>query len=602
MSDEIHQYQPIPKGDMVRLRDIMENQALPVAEIDRNFKLIWANRAGRKLIGVSKDAIDEGIHLDDFIPEEYRELAHGALMRIAQNEAASSVSLRVVRPDGLNIPVEASAQRVVDTGSLVGFLLYAVDMSERRNRISGTAESSNLLELIVEYSPSGIILADDSFTIEYANARLCNILGRTRSELIGSDFRKFIHPDSVDLVSERYLRRQKGEDVPGVYEFKVLRCDGAPRDVEITSKTIIDEDGSMKVVAQILDITNMKSSQRALYESERRYRKLVESMDDGLGMDNADGEIIYANQTLASMLGYSREELLGMNGADILHGHSREDEIERKRRRRKGEIDHYETNLLRADGELLPVLISASPLHSPNGEYLGSVAIFTDVSEVKAKEAEVRFLLDLLLHDIGNQLQLIIAGADLCDPETHPDMVERGQQYLLDGAKRCLELISKIRQSESEKDTPPYPVDLSSIISAQIDILTAQYDVEVEIDGFENRVPIIADKAVSSLVWNLLENAVKHNPQQNKKVWMKGYQENQEVVLKIADNGLGLKNGGKKEVFELGRQFGGVGLYLVRRLAAKYDAHVSVGDRVSGSPAEGLEVTVRFKSPGALPA
>lgn len=595
MSNETRRYRPIAKANMASLREIMENQALPAAEIDTDFRLIWANKSGRKLIGVSNDTIEEGVTLNQFVPKEYRDLTNRALMRIAQDNAAPSLSLRVIRPNGVNIPVEASAQRIIDDGSLVGFLLYAVDMSQWEHKTLDTP-NSNLLELVVEYSPSGIVVLDENYTFEYVNARLCNILGRTRAEIIGHDFREFLHPDSITLVSDRYARRQRGEDVPTTYEFKMVREDGTIRDVEITSATMKDEDNSIRTVAQILDITGKKHSEQALYESERRYRSLVEGMVSGLGMDDADGQIVYANQALASMLGYSLDDLMGMNGADILHGHSRDDEIERKRRRRQGEIDHYEADLLRADGDLLPVLISASPLHGSDGEYLGSVAIFTDISELKEKEAEARFLLDLLLHDIGNQLQLIIAGTGFCDPETHPDMVDEGRQYVLDGAKRCLEIISKIRQSETGKSTSSPTVDFSSIVVSQVNILRNQYDVEVELDGFEQEIPIVADKAVSSLVWNLLENAVKHNPHKNKKIWVEGFREGSTFVFKIADNGIGMKEEGKKELFELGRQFGGVGLYLVRRLAAKYGAHLSVCDRIKGNPDEGLEVSIRFKS------
>ncbi|MGV9169582.1 MAG: PAS domain S-box protein [Promethearchaeia archaeon] len=595
-SNETREPKQISKRDMLRLRDMMENQPVPTAEIDTNHTVLWANASGRRLLGVSKNTIKDGINLDEFVPDEYKKLVSRVLDRIGQNNTDSSLSLRIVRPDGMNIPVEASAQRIIHQHSLVGFLLHAVDVSQRRNKNFHTAENSNLHEFVVEYSPSGILVVGDDFTFKYVNACLCNILGRTRSEIIGHDFRDFLHPDSMDFVSDRYLRKQKREKVPNTYEFKILRHDGTPRDVRITCTTMKGQDGLVKSVAQMLDITEKKRSQRALHESERKSRTLVETMNDGLGMDNTDGEIVYVNQALVSMLGYSRDEILGMNGADILHGHSRKEENERKRRRREGEIEHYECNLLQSNGELLPVLISASPLHSPDGEYLGSVAIFTDVSEIKDTEAEVRFLLDLLLHDIGNQLQLIIAGTDLCNMDVNSSMVDTGREYILDGAQRCLELISKIRQSETENDRPPHSIDITSIVEAEINLLSKRYPVEVMLSGFERDTLIMADKAISSLVWNLLENAVKHNPRKKKKVWVEGHREGREFVLKVADNGIGLRDEGKKGVFESRRSFGGVGLHLVRRLATKYSAPISVDDRVSGKTSQGLEVTVRFQS------
>jgi len=78
-------------------------------------------------------------------------------------------------------------------------------------------------------------------------------------------------------------------------------------------------------------------------------------------------------------------------------------------------------------------MVTASPLLDENNEYMGSMAVFTDISDLKKTEAEVHFLLDLLLHDVGNQLQLIVAGGDFLERDSPPEQILRSKRYIMDG-------------------------------------------------------------------------------------------------------------------------------------------------------------------------
>ena len=108
---------------------------------------------------------------------------------------------------------------------------------------------------------------------------------------------------------------------------------------------------------------------------------------------------------------------------------------------------------------------------------------------------------------------------------------------------------------------------------------------------------VYADQALSQLIWNLIENAVIHNPkpENEKAVTISGSISEDTFTLSVIDNGAGIVDEKKKDLFNPSRRYGGVGLHLVRRLAEKYGSAPRVRDRVEGHPEEGLRIDIDFK-------
>ena len=104
-----------------------------------------------------------------------------------------------------------------------------------------------------------------------------------------------------------------------------------------------------------------------------------------------------------------------------------------------------------------------------------------------------------------------------------------------------------------------------------------------------------ADVLLGELVWNLLENAARHNPTDNKEVWISIKTKGNSVLLSIEDNGSGLSNARKKNLFTERSHAGGVGLKLVRQMIRKYGGSIEVEDRVIGKPNEGVNFTVTLQ-------
>jgi PAS domain S-box-containing protein len=93
----------------------------------------------------------------------------------------------------------------------------------------------------------------------------------------------------------------------------------------------------------VIDITDEKLSARALQDSERRYRSLIETMDSGLAVDDTEGTMVLANEALCRMMGCDdAEQLIGIPITDILHGWTENQVVEKMEERKEGKIEHYE--------------------------------------------------------------------------------------------------------------------------------------------------------------------------------------------------------------------------------------------------------------------
>ncbi|HYA15677.1 MAG TPA: PAS domain S-box protein, partial [Syntrophales bacterium] len=136
--------------------------------------------------------------------------------------------------------------------------------------------------------------------------------------------------------------------------------------------------------------------ERALLESEGRYRLLVENMDDGLASVDPDGILIYTNPRLREMLGYADDELIGCYIGNFMGATNRKILEGQLSERRKGKHASYELSWTRKNGSNVSTLMTATPLFNVDGIFTGSFAVISDITERKKaeeqlKESEVRY-------------------------------------------------------------------------------------------------------------------------------------------------------------------------------------------------------------------
>jgi PAS domain S-box-containing protein len=127
----------------------------------------------------------------------------------------------------------------------------------------------------------------------------------------------------------------------------------------------------------------LRVNMRSLRNSEESYRRLVETTSEGVWVINAEGQTEYVNQRIAEMLGYSPAEILGRSLLEFMDEASRPQALKYLERRKQGISEQHEFRFYSRDGSELWVLVSASPILSKTGEFLGALGMLTDVTERK---------------------------------------------------------------------------------------------------------------------------------------------------------------------------------------------------------------------------
>ena len=143
--------------------------------------------------------------------------------------------------------------------------------------------------------------------------------------------------------------------------------------------------GVLRTANRRLEVSLLK-----LRASEERYRRLIDTANEGIWTTNAEGRIDYVNQQMTQMLGYSVQEMLDRSVFDFMDEEAR---IEAKRnleRRQQGIKEQFDFRFRRKDGSALWTIVSTNPILSETGECLGAIAMMTDVSDRLSTEEALR--------------------------------------------------------------------------------------------------------------------------------------------------------------------------------------------------------------------
>lgn len=183
-------------------------------------------------------------------------------------------------------------------------------------------------------------------------------------------------------------------------------------------------------------------------EAERRYRLLVETMNDGLIMVNAAGIILFLNQKTCDMTGYSSDELLNRPFVDFFDEANRAIVEEQLAKRRQGVHDYYDIEWTCKNGRKISTIMSPQPLFDDTGHFRGSFAIITDITERKRAQdlMHIQHELAVSLSGIANlqdALRYVVESA------IRVEGMDSGGIYLVDPATGALDLACSIGFSDA---------------------------------------------------------------------------------------------------------------------------------------------------------
>ncbi len=179
--------------------------------------------------------------------------------------------------------------------------------------------------------------------------------------------------------------------VPFTDQGRVVGCVNIASHAKETIPPEMQENVKTLAIQLGSHITRIQASD-ALRKSEERFRRMVETSAEGIWEMDQDFRITYANQRMATILGYSREEMIGKEITSFMDSGELPDTVTRKERQREGITDHFERKFVRKDGRPLWISASVTPVFDTGGTFRGSFAMYSDITDLKLIEEEIRSL------------------------------------------------------------------------------------------------------------------------------------------------------------------------------------------------------------------
>ena len=167
-----------------------------------------------------------------------------------------------------------------------------------------------VFETLSRSSPAGIYIVRDG-KFEYVNPRFTNMLGYSQDELIGTDPLRYVYQEDRDEVRTNAIRMLKGEDPPP-FEYRTVSKSGKTN-WHIEKVVSIEYQGGRATLGSVMEITERKQTEQALREAEEKYRTMLEEIEDAYFEVDLEGNFTFVNDQHCRALGYSREEMIGMN-------------------------------------------------------------------------------------------------------------------------------------------------------------------------------------------------------------------------------------------------------------------------------------------------
>ena len=331
-----------------------------------------------------------GARLMDDLRAESERMAIREAVKLEQREETAA---RAERHTWTALAAALLVALVVVLGGLISSHRDSAAAALARRRLLDSErafrEQSMRLESILSSMGDGVLVLDQDRRVVMVNPAAQEHVRQQVGQQIPltswtRDYRVLSGDGTTPFQPERgpLTRALRGEPCDNV-ELVLEDLAGKSRVFSVTSRPLQDDGRAVGAVGVYREITTQRSAERALAESERRFRVLSEASFEGIALSR-NGRIIDCNETFAAWLGRTPEELVGFEGVQAFAAEDREHVAKSSAR-----FDlAYEARLVRADGSLLPVEIRGRAA-TFNGETV-RVAVVRDVTEKKLHEADLK--------------------------------------------------------------------------------------------------------------------------------------------------------------------------------------------------------------------
>lgn len=369
-------------------------------------------------------------------------------------------------------------------------------------------------------------------------------------------------------------------------------------------------------------------SESTLRQSEQRYRTLVETMSDGLEVEDENNLITYVNNQLSLMLEYPKEEIIGRPLSDFLDAANRKVLNKQMRQQAKSGCDSYELSLTGKDGRNIDALISPRVIQNEHGKSIGRFSVISDITERKRAEQELlkyhehleeqvkertadliaarddaeaanrakSIFLSNMSHELRTPLNAILGFSSLMrkDPrlatglQQNLDIINRSGEHLL---RLINDILDKAKIESGQMQLENSAFDLAAMVQDITDLMrnrAKERGLQLTIDQ-SSLFPryIFGDEArLRQILINLMGNAIRYTKQGVVilRLGTNNTDKSKDLVIEVEDSGVGIAAENQQRIFDPFVQLGehghsigtGLGLTITQQFVQMMGGTISL--------------------------
>lgn len=372
------------------------------------------------------------------------------------------------------------------------------------------------------------------------------------NENLPDDFLGIVHPGDREYVSSRLSRLLNGD--PFDITHRILQSDGAVRYVRSLAEVTYNSEGqAAQFMGVTQDITVLYETERKLRESEQRYKSLVHHNSDGVCALGLDGQVLDINTSFATLLGYSREELL--SGCLTCDRYLYEEDIPFaseliRYSLRHQTSDKLEFRLRHQSGRAIQVSCITVPI-VVDGELVGTYIIAKDVTEKNQTEELLRKSEKLsavgqlaagVAHEIRNPLTALMGFVQLLTEEVSGRST-RYIEIMQNELSRIEMILSEMLVLAKPQAITYKPKDVTVMLDEVITLLETQaiiHNVSIELEALEELTQVeCVENQLKQVFVNVIRNAIDAMPSGGK-LRIKASQAQGKIQIVFHDEGKGI--------------------------------------------------------------
>ncbi|WP_010135075.1 PAS domain-containing sensor histidine kinase [Ochrovirga pacifica] len=573
------------------LKGVFENIVDPYIMMDLFGNVIKMNAAAEGVLGykINEDGVLNLMKLT--LPEEYEHIANS--FQILYNTGRiTNFRTKLVTKKNKKILAQVNASIIYDENNKpIAAQGILRDITMQNAAELDLIESEARMSTLLMNLETSVLLENEHDEIVLTNQNFCNLLGieDDLEDLIGKSYMEVILASGVlKRVSPNFLTETNHtiQNKEQLFEDEVEFANGSIYKRQYVP--IIKDNTYKGHLWNFRDITLHRKYQKSLEAERQKYSNIINNMNLGLVEFDLNNDIVFVNQGFMDMSGYSKKELIGKNGVKLLLGAA--DQKDYVGKRKDGLSDSFEIVVLNKKREKRYWLFSGAPNYNLNGDFIGTIGINYDITNLKALENQKEELLNeleksnenlqeyahVVSHDLKSPLRSIDALITWIKEDNQGKLDEMTLQNF-DLVEKTLEkmecLISDVLAYSSvganlELDQN---VDIQLLLDDLITILYIPEHIQVQFDTSFPKV--MGDRVKLQQVFqNILSNAIKFSDKEQGIVNIAYKEVGDYHQFSVQDNGIGIDKAYFDKIFEIfnslhkRKDSSGIGLSIVKKI------------------------------------